>query len=276
MALNEYPPAQVLATLILLVIATAQYCANIPRQKPIPKPTSTLALVVLRLVFLANICSTFRWSYTNLSHLLICDDDGNNCMLFAGIVQFSTFTRWCWMIQGLYYFTAILHHLNLMPARVCRILFGISLSSALLVTTITYCVLVPGATLIDHPAHKQGLIDILLSWSGHVMHSTNTLMIFTDMYFSRQSMERADIVLAVYWGALYVVFEWVFHFYTGAWHYPFLNYNNLAAPVIYAVLLFVLCGFYILGCNASAAALPEKSKSKKAVEKKQAKKQKRQ
>merc|ERR1712008_375192 len=103
------------------------------------------------------------WSMRNLSHLELCDDSGQHCMRFEGAVQFSTFTRWSWMVEGLYFVCANLHYAGVLPARLTQVLFGISMASAFMVTTITYIILVPGTILIPQPAHKQGAISILLS-----------------------------------------------------------------------------------------------------------------
>merc|ERR1711918_90676 len=154
----------------------------------------------------------------NLSHHKLCDDSGEYCMQFEGAIQFSTFTRWSWMLEGVYFLAANLHDVGLLPPRLTHSLFGVSLASAFMVTSITYTVLVPGALLIPQPDHKQGAIAVLLSPSGHVMHSLNTLFILTDAKLSEQSMQRKDITLGACWALLYLLFEWVFHYHTGAWH----------------------------------------------------------
>jgi hypothetical protein len=173
-------------------------------------------------------------------------------MQFSGAVQFSTFTRWCWMLQGIYFAAANINHFGILPSRLVQVLFGLSLASAFLVTTMTYIVLVPGALLLPHPAHKQGAITILLSPSGHAMHLLNTVFMVSDMILSKQSMQPPDMVFGGVWALLYVSFEWVFHHYTGAWHYPFLNYNLPYASAIYGIIWLVFCGYWQLGCRISA------------------------
>merc|ERR1712139_338181 len=106
-----------------------------------------------------------------------CSEDGKHCLQFAGRMQLTTFTRWCFLLQGVYYWLSMAENLHPILARVNQVLFGLSFSSALLVTLVTYGVLVPAALLIDHPPHMHGNIQILMSPQGHIMHSMNTVFI---------------------------------------------------------------------------------------------------
>jgi hypothetical protein len=187
-----------------------------------------------------------------LNHVDICDEEGNRCIKFAGAVQFSTFTRWSWIIQGVYYAAANLNDFGVLPQRLPQMLFGISLSSAFMVTSVTYCILVPGALLLPQPAHRQGAITILLSPSGHTMHLCNTAFIMTDMLLSKQSMQLADMYFGVGYVLSYLLFEILFHSYTGCWHYPFMNYNLPFASATYVFFFTVYCGYWMLGCRVSA------------------------
>jgi hypothetical protein len=184
-------------------------------------------------------------------------------MQFEGWVQFSTFTRWCWILEGVYFTAANVAHYVRGPAtsRIAQILFGVATASAMMVTTVTYGVLVPGALLIPMPEHRQGSIEVLLSWQGHTMHSANSLFMICDTYLSKQSMQRKDMIYGIGWGISYVLFEWVFYAYTDAWHYPFMNYNAPFAVVIYAVLLGVFSLYWYIGCKASDSRLPKADRS---------------
>merc|ERR1711956_46160 len=108
-----------------------------------------------------------------------------------------------------------------------------------------YIILVPGTILIPQPAHKQGAISILLSPSGHIMHSLNTVFILFDAKFSKQCMQPADITLGASWVLIYLVFEWLFHFHTGGWHYPFLNYDKPYATLVHMALFGVFCAYWL-------------------------------
>jgi len=202
------------------------------------------------------------WSYSNLNDVELCNDTGDFCMKFAGWIQFTTFTRWCWICEGVYFVAANCMHFSLVSPRFVQMLFGVSLASAFVVTTVTYGVLVPGALLRPQPIHRRGSITLLLSPAGHAMHSFNTIFILFDMWLSRQSMQPADMFLGVCWGSAYVVFEWVFHHYTHAWHYPFLNYNLPYAWAAYGALFLVFAGYWVLGCEVSAPK-PDMQESEK-------------
>jgi len=246
----SFPPPSVAFIVPCYMIGTIAVCSRWT-VKPVPVTRSSLSLVALRCIFLSAIVGTLFWSVRNLSHLKLCDDKGDLCMQFSGAVQFSTFTRWCWMLQGIYFAAANLHHFGILPSRLVQVLFGVSLASAFLVTTVTYGVLVPGALLLSHPAHKQGAIEILLSPSGHAMHLLNTVFMVSDMVLSKHTMQPADVIYGGAWQLLYAAFEWVFHYYTGAWHYPFLDYNLPYAAAIYGIIHLVFCGYWCLGCRIS-------------------------
>ena len=250
-----FPPLTVVATGLDSLGAAIAFSSRCTKSIP-PSPQKMLLLVILRSCFIIVIVGTLWWSIRNLSHLKLCDDSGEHCMRFEGAVQFSTFTRWSWMVEGLYFVCANLHYIGILPARATQILFGISMASAFMVSTITYGVLVPGALLLPQPDHKQGAISILLSPSGHIMHSVNTVFILCDARFSKQCMQQADVALGAGWALLYLVFEWVFHYHTGGWHYPFLNYDLPYASLVHMALFAVFCGYWLLGCRICAPPPP--------------------
>ena len=62
-----------------------------------------------RWLFAANIPCCIAWSYFGpLSKTLMCGDDGAACVAFTGLTQFSTFTRWSFLLQGVYFVLASL------------------------------------------------------------------------------------------------------------------------------------------------------------------------
>lgn len=250
------PPLSLCALLGVMLAGILAFVARLPIIKaPPPLPISPV-LAVLRCAFVVVIVGTLRWSLNNLNHVVLCNDTGGNCMKFEGAMQFSTFTRWSWMIQGLYYITANLRSFGVVTPRFVQMLFGISLTAALMVTSVTYLVLVPGALLIPQPAHKAGAIEILLSPSGHIMHLCNTVFIVIDMVLSKQYMLLKDMPLGLYYGLSYVVFEWIFHHFTGMWHYPFMDYNAPFAGAAYAALVLVFLGYWTLGYKVTHALSP--------------------
>ena len=138
------------------------------------------------------------------------------------------------------------------PQRAVQVLFSISLASAILVTTVSYGILVPSVLLLPQPPHRQGGIVILLSPQGHIMHSLNLAFMLCDMWLGRQTMQPRDLHFGAYWILAYTLFEWCFHSFTGMWHYPFMNYNKPFAPVAYAALYAVFVAYWLLGCRLSS------------------------
>lgn len=162
------------------------------------------------------------------------------------------------MLQGVYYMVAIVA--SAAPASranfLCRLvhpLYQTSMSTAFLVTFVTYCVLVPGAFLVKIQPHLRGAIDILLSPQGHIMHVLCTVFILTEVWALQGAVhvEIADFRYAVGYGALYLVFEWLFHAQTGIWHYPFLDYDRPMAELSHLALFLALAAFWRAGQAAT-------------------------
>eukprot|EP00928_Gymnodinium_smaydae_P044887 TRINITY_DN29962_c0_g1_i1.p1 TRINITY_DN29962_c0_g1~~TRINITY_DN29962_c0_g1_i1.p1 ORF type:complete len:167 (+),score=17.02 TRINITY_DN29962_c0_g1_i1:439-939(+) len=165
------------------------------------------------------------------------------------------------MLEGLYFICASASHAGLIPSRCVQKLFAVCMTAAVMVTTVTYGVLVPGAILLPQPIHREGAITLLFSWQGHVMHSLNLVFMLLDFWFSRQQMELADMPYGVTLGVSYVMFEWVFFHKTGFWHYPFLNYNNVWAPGAYLALFFFFGLHWTLGCKLTQVVVPAKARN---------------
>lgn len=75
---------------------------------PALHPPEPRAMSALRMLFVANIIGTLAYSEQTLSHLRLWDDSDASCVQFTGKNQFTTFTRWAWMLQGLYFVIASL------------------------------------------------------------------------------------------------------------------------------------------------------------------------
>eukprot|EP00931_Biecheleriopsis_adriatica_P045756 TRINITY_DN26213_c0_g1_i1.p1 TRINITY_DN26213_c0_g1~~TRINITY_DN26213_c0_g1_i1.p1 ORF type:complete len:259 (-),score=22.38 TRINITY_DN26213_c0_g1_i1:104-880(-) len=245
-----YPPITLVILILVCMLLLVLFRATVlPQAARSIKPS--FSLLCLRCVFIFIIIGTLYSSYHTLRHVEVCDDSGERCFRFEGGYQFSTFTRWCWMLEGVYFAVASLNHFFLGMPRLVQVLFGMSLSSAVMVTTITYGVLVPGAVFMPLPKAKQGAVTILLSYQGHIMHSLNLVFILSDMWISGQTMQLADMPFGISWGLTYLVFEWIFQHFTGVWHYPFLNYTLPFTLLIHLLLLAVLAAYWYLGCKLS-------------------------
>lgn len=223
---------------------------------------STVGLRLLRCIFVAVIVGTLYSSVLssnhNLNHVVVCEDSGTQCFKFEGVYQFSTFTRWCWMLEGLFFISANLSDcFGMLSPRFVQALFGVTSSSAIMVTTVTYGLLVPGALLLDNPPARQGSIEILLSYQGHAMHSLNLVFMLCELWFSGRTMQLADLPFGLSWGFLYICFEWTFFYYNGIWHYPFLNYNHPFALLFHIILVGVFAVYWIWGCKLSMALAPQ-------------------
>lgn len=235
-------------------------CAWAVRQPPPPpvgKWTSGALVTFLRCTFLAVVVGTLCWSYVSLGDVMLCSDDGQRCLRFAGSMQFTTFTRWCWMLQAVYYALAVAARAVPLLSRACLVLFEVCVATALLVTTVTYTVLIPGALLTPQPPHRRGAIELLLSTQGHIMHSMNTVFILSDYALSRSASRvwMAHLPYGIAFGVAYVLFEWAFHSSTGFWHYPFMNYDLAFAEVAYLALFAAFTFFWRLAAHVSGAPL---------------------
>eukprot|EP00927_Polykrikos_kofoidii_P067080 TRINITY_DN62606_c0_g1_i1.p1 TRINITY_DN62606_c0_g1~~TRINITY_DN62606_c0_g1_i1.p1 ORF type:complete len:264 (-),score=20.64 TRINITY_DN62606_c0_g1_i1:47-838(-) len=231
--------------------------ASQPAMPPMrPWPSAGRCHTVLRLAFIVAIVSTMGWSLSALSDILVCSEGGDSCLRFTGGMQFSTFTRWCWMLQGFYYIVALVAA-GPAPqlARLAQVLFEISLATALLVSFVTYTVLVPGALLVDQPSYRRGSVEILLSYQGHIMHSMNTVFIFTELTVCRPRCRvwLQDLPYGILFLLMYLVFEWIFHAKTGMWHYPFLDYNKAVAVPAHVMLLFTFVCFWHAGIRVTGS-----------------------
>jgi hypothetical protein len=173
-------------------------------------------------------------------------------------VQFSTFTRWCWLIQGLFYASSLARcqqRAKLAASRATHILFQISWASAILVTVVSYGVLVPACALLPVPAHKQDMVTVLLSPQGHIMHSFNTFMIWLVFKLDHTLYAQPrDFPYFILFCMCYVGFEYWFHATYGLFHYPFLDYNKpFPLPECsYAALIGVSWLFWSVICKVSA------------------------
>ncbi|KAL1522611.1 hypothetical protein AB1Y20_017594 [Prymnesium parvum] len=227
------PPLWLVLQVVLLGGAAAYIAAAYGAVKPQTSlaPPSTY-VVAVRWAFVANIVFTMIWSFITLSDVVLCNDSGDRCFTFSGWAQFTSFTRWCWILQGVYFVSANL------GLRCARVLFSVSLSSALLVTSFVYLVLIPGALLRPQPGHKAGNVALLVSTQAHIMHLCNTLQLLWDLWFAKTyTAQLSDAQYSIAWGLMYVVFEWIFHHYSGMWHYPFLDFTKPFSSLSYTGVL---------------------------------------
>lgn len=226
---------------------------------------------ILRCLFACLVVATISYAYSTLKHVKVCTVDGSACRPFEGYLPFTTFTRWCWLLEGVYFIVANLasetHTLKkdrreggaLVRAlsRASQALVGVCMASALLVTVVVYAFLVPSALLLPQPAHRQGAIEILFSGPSHVMHSCNLLFMLIDLRLSPRAviMRGDDLKLGLAWCTLYFAFAIGLYEGTGFLHYPFLDYKGgkgLHAFAACVVVVGVYVGFWRLGTRLCA------------------------
>ena len=179
-------------------------------------------------------------------------------------MKVSTFTRCCWLLEGAYFLLASCSHFYPYPvlSRITEIIFGVVTASAILVTTVTYGVLVPGAMFLSVPKHLAGDLQDMYSWESHSMHIANSVFMLIEAKLSKREMKAKDSVYGMIWGVTWVIHEWIFYQYTRMWHYPFMDYNAPLAPVVYTALLAALMMYWYLGCRVTAKfAAPEVASS---------------
>ena len=128
------PPLSVLLVIATLTLLAAGLFLDGGAPPPPKGAETTRAQYTLRWLFVINIIGTMVTSYMRLGDIFICDDTGDRCLPFTGTTQLSTFTRWCWMLQGVYFIVANCGWR-------ADTLFGVAFSSALLVSAVTYTVL---------------------------------------------------------------------------------------------------------------------------------------
>ena len=110
------PPISVCIVSVVCFLLTHWWRYNlVSSAKPLQNKTSSahLVLLLLRIGFVFVIVGTLWSSYVMLSNIEICDDEGVGCLKFAGLIQFTTFTRWCFILEGVYFVAANLEHYSL-------------------------------------------------------------------------------------------------------------------------------------------------------------------
>jgi hypothetical protein len=113
------PPAVIILTVVGLVLGGMVWSQRQAPQVPLAAnpPVSSGLACGMRSVFMAAIVTHFVSSWYSLSHLELCSDNGFDCVQFHGFIQFSTFTRWSYILIGIYFVAANLQHFDYVPVR---------------------------------------------------------------------------------------------------------------------------------------------------------------
>eukprot|EP00747_Dinoflagellata_sp_TGD_P171703 gnl/TRDRNA2_/TRDRNA2_206388_c0_seq1.p1 gnl/TRDRNA2_/TRDRNA2_206388_c0~~gnl/TRDRNA2_/TRDRNA2_206388_c0_seq1.p1 ORF type:complete len:279 (-),score=20.04 gnl/TRDRNA2_/TRDRNA2_206388_c0_seq1:14-811(-) len=218
-----------------------------PPRFPSQSARGGAGLLALRLIGGLIVLVTMMSSYLRLAGTRICSqDDVPRCMMFDGELQFSTFTRWSWVVLGCYLLLAAVD--QLLPERHRRllspplaVLSEVSLACAVLVTLAVYLVILPAVLLIEQPASRAGHVAVATAPEAHVMHAANSALAISDRLLAPP---RAPLAVPFAWvtlySSVYVAYAWSLHHRHGIWWYPFLDWNRPYAEAIYAAVYLSL------------------------------------
>lgn len=190
---------------------------------------------------------------------------------FKGIERLTTFTVQCWALQLVYFVLAAAasaaHLCGLaasLPAadvmqrlfRAVHVLFDVSATTAILVTSVVTFVLIPARI---KRGDRQGLAR-MLGWRPQCMHNLNLIFVVSEMLFASLPVVASHFVFPALFGIQYVLISWWWLQRTGVAYYPFLDPTLPPAKAvgIHAVLFLVLALFFGLrvGVATAAALIP--------------------
>jgi len=146
----------------------------------------------------------------------------------SGLSRLTTFSAWSWMLMTLYLLGVTTCSVlalagtsqedSLLLQLFCTllwILYGISLTSSLLVTVIVTFVLVPESLKTRSPA--------ILNWKSLVIHNCNVFFMATELLFNDLPLNFNHFPFAILYCLSYAVFSWWWLRRTGMIYYPFLD-----------------------------------------------------
>jgi hypothetical protein len=156
--------------------------------------------------------------------------------------HFYAFTVWCWTLEGCFFAAAVLIDLGFLHGtfaiELTHILFEFSLAFAMLVTTVSNFVLIPGAIKANNN------LDTLFSTRALLMHNANLLFMTVELVFSHVTFNFLHFPFAILYGLAYVIFSWYVAARRGYFLYWFINYNYKHVLISYSVLIAVLTMFF--------------------------------
>lgn len=160
--------------------------------------------------------------------------------------RFMFFTIWNFNLQVIFYGFLVFSSLSYLYSKqvpkwvlvTTSLLSNVCFPASFLVSLLTWGVLVPQAASAGNVA---GFLTFY-SWNEHL---ANFICLSLEFYFDRL-LVQPHLFLAIYcWAALYVIFAWIFHAYTGLWAYFFLNLSP-TAPLWYSGVLVAMIGAFSL------------------------------
>lgn len=206
-------------------------------------------LALMRLTFAVVIVSTLYAAISDKKGLEITvslSGGGFRTVNLQRFERLSTFTMWCWTLQGVYFFLASLSSVmssetleSIHVDRICWVLFEINFALAYLVTVLVTFVLIPGAISKKIPHKFFDIIPILC-------HNANALFMGIEISLNKLSMPFSHIAFIQLFGLIYVIFAWKLHNTNGIFYYFFLDYDRPYAVWWYVGLFLSVCCLYFL------------------------------
>ena len=219
---------------------------------------STKALLGVRLAFLFVIVASLRSSLTDqvphVFDMMLYKGSklAPKAVAFKGLERLTTFTVQCWVLQALYFTSAVAAsaaHLGAasLPAamlRVTHVLFDVCVATAVLVTSTVTFVLLPARIA---RGDADGL-ERMLAWRPLCMHNCNLIFMVSELLFNQLPIVPSHAVFPALFGIQFVLISWWWLRRTGITYYPFLDPTLPPAKSvgIHAVLFAVLGAFFAL------------------------------
>jgi hypothetical protein len=170
--------------------------------------------------------------------------------------RFTAFTVWCWALQGIYFFFAILSSINHILVEynqkpifdiqkeilfITWVTFEISFAMSFLVTIVVTFVLIPSGI-------KKGINnDGMFKFFPLLFHNANVAFMVYEILTNKLKFSMNHFPFVLLYGCAYSIFSWYFFHCRKVFLYFFLDYDAPYAIPAYLGLLTAVSVFFILG-----------------------------
>lgn len=170
--------------------------------------------------------------------------------------RFTAFTVWCWTLQGVYFFFAIISSINHILVEyhqkpifemhneilfITWVIFEISFSMSFLVTIVVTFVLIPSGI-------KKGISnDGMFKFFPLLFHNANVAFMVWEILTNKFKFSMNHFPFVLLYGCAYSIFSWYFFYCRKVFLYFFLDYDAPYAIPAYLGLLTAVSVFFILG-----------------------------
>ena len=216
-------------------------------------PLALLAFRVIAASFIVSIC-IFLYLDQPL-HLAIVKVDGSvKKFTIEGYERFTTFTVWCWVLEGVYFTLTSLCSLDYIFEinffsgywlRAAWILYEVSFSVSFLVTLVVTFVLIPATRASKLPD------DVFFHPAALSMHNLNVVFMTCETLLGRTTFHVMHFPFVILFGIIYVLFAWYWNKVKGVFFYFFLDYNRNWA-ILWHLGLLIMVNVYTNICIIEA------------------------